>query len=929
VGVAAVGGGLVRSAEWRQVRGFAEGARAAPAALAIQGEAGAGKSTLWRAGIRAAVDTGYRLLRSEPSASETDLSFAGLSDILVDALPLVAGQIPGPQREALEIALLLRPAGDEPPTARAVGLAVLAALRGCLAAGPVLVAIDDVQWLDEASLEALAFAFRRIPAGPLSVMVAARTEAVADPLTVGAPPPPRGWRELLTALPPAEVIDLAPLDMWQIQNLLPRTVTAAQARLVARQSRGNPFWAMEISAGLDSAESPVPPLARTLTDRLSRSLSADAACALAAVAAAGRMGVREALAILGDVDDPAAALDAAVLAGVVVETAGRLSVAHPLIGAAAVESLPPGRRAELYRRLANASSNPERFAHFTALAAGPGPDSAVADALDAAAAAAHARAANAAAAQFAAQAVLFTPESDEAALVRRRIRAGGLLFLAGDPQRSLEHMELIDIHRLSTEDLERALPLLVDMAELVRGAPAATAIIDQAVDAAGSDPRRRALVLALASDNVYGPPGRRAAAIEAISCAEAVGPPATSALHRALINLFVAKLIAAEGFDAELLGRAGSLEVDLPELRLHDTADLHRGLWSRFVEDLDTARVALHRCIARARDAGDDFPLWIFLSYLAATEELAGDYAAADVALEAAEAAATWHNWPPSPWHLEPRCELLIAAGDLNGALRIAGETLPDDDSVTLAARYKGACVRGKVSAWRGDPAATVLHLERAARHAKQLEFADPGVRDQLDSYLAEAYVAVGRPHEARQISAWLGELGGRMGRPALTGSAHRIDALVSAAAGDLDASAEEAQAAVAAHRASLLRPELARSLLVLGRIERRRKARKQSRDALRRAYELAAEIGHQPLLAEIERELPRVAAERSGTELTATERRVADLIAGGATNRDAAAALFVSVRTIETHVASIYRKLGVRTRAELAQRHRPGHTAQ
>ena len=108
---------------------------------------------------------------------------------------------------------------------------------------------------------------------------------------------------------------------------------------------------------------------------------------------------------------------------------------------------------------------------------------------------------------------------------------------------------------------------------------------------------------------------------------------------------------------------------------------------------------------------------------------------------------------------------------------------------------------------------------------------------------------------------------------------------------------------------------------LVLARIERRRKARKQSRDALSRARELAAEIGHKPLLAEIEQELPRIAPTRSGGELTATEQRVADLIAAGATNRDAAAELFVSVRTVETHVASIYRKLGVRTRAELARK--------
>ena len=111
------------------------------------------------------------------------------------------------------------------------------------------------------------------------------------------------------------------------------------------------------------------------------------------VAAAGRIGLRDALAVLDQLDDPAAAVDEAVLAGVVVETGDRLSGAHPLIAAAAVESLPPGRRAQLYRRLAGASPSPERYAHFTALAAGPGPDSAVAEALDAAATAAHARAA--------------------------------------------------------------------------------------------------------------------------------------------------------------------------------------------------------------------------------------------------------------------------------------------------------------------------------------------------------------------------------------------------------------------------------------------------------------------------------------------------------------------------------------------------------
>ena len=928
MGVAAVGGNLVRTAEWHRVRDFAHEVRASPAALAIQGEAGAGKSTLWRAGLEAAAAAGHLLLRSEPSASETDLSFAGLADLLSGVLPRVAEQIPAPQREALEVALLLRVAGDEPPTAHAIGLALLTALRACVSEGPVVVAVDDVQWLDQASLDALAFSLRRVASGPLSLLVAARTEAVADPLTAGAPPPSRAWQALLDAVPAAEVIDLAPLDMWQVQNLLPKAVTAAQARLVARQSRGNPFWAIQVSASLDSAQTEVPPLARTLTDRLSRSLSAGAAAALAVVAAAGRIGVPEALTVLDHLEDPATALDEAVLAGVVVESGDRLSAAHPLIGAVAVESLPPGRRAQLYRRLAGASSNPERYAHFTTLAAGPGPDGAVAEALDAAAAAAHARGGNAAAAQFATQSLLFTPESDEDGLVRRRIRAAELLYLAGDLERSLEHLKPLDTGQLATADLERALPLLLDLTDFLQGTAEATAIVVHAVGAAGAeeaDPRRRALVLALASDVVYGiPGGKRAAAIEAISCAEAAGTAANAALHRALVNLFIAKVTAAEGLDTGLLDRAAGLEASLPPTRLHDSADSHRG-WSRYTEDLDTARATLHRSRARARDIGEDLAVATFSHFLATTEVLGGDYAAAAAAVDAADAAAAWYDWPPHPWHVEPRCELLIRDGDLDSAVGLVDRSLPGDADATIpariTARFMGACLRGKVSAWRGDHAATVRHLERAARCAEQLDWADPGVRCRLDIPLAEAYVAVGRPGDARRISAWLADLGERLGRPALTGDAHRIEALAAAAAGDLDGAAESARAAVAAHGSSPLRLELARSLLVLGQIERRRKARGQSRDALRRAHELAAELGHRSLLAEIERELPRVAAARSGAELTATERRVADLIAAGATNRDAAAALFVSVRTIETHVASIYRKLGVRTRAELARR--------
>jgi DNA-binding CsgD family transcriptional regulator len=859
------------------------------------------------------------VLRTEPLAADADMSFAGLSDLLAGVLPDVAAAIPAPQLESLEVALLLRPSGDQPPTAHAIGLAVLAALRACASQAPLLVAVDDVQWLDDASIEALAFAFRRVTDGPLAVLLAARTAAWADPLTAGLPPPPSRWQQLLTAVRATEVIDLAPLDMWQIQNLLPDAVTAATAREVARQSRGNPFWAKEIVASLDSGASTVPPLAASLTERLSRTLTAAAAEALALVAAAGRMRLAEAVAMLSQLEDPAAAIDAAVLARVLVETGDRIAVSHPLIAAAAVDALPPGRRGRLYRQLADTSTDPERRGHFAALAAGTRTDPSVAVVLDAAAAAAHARAGNAAAAQFAVQAVSFTPATEQAALVHRKIRAAELLFLAGQVQPSLAQLEGLDIARLSTPDLERALPMLLDMAHLVHGAAAATGIIAQAVDGASDEPRRRALVFALASDYAYGIHGRRrSAAAEAISCAEAAGAVALPALHRALINLAVAQVYAAEGLNTSLLDRAARLEASLPAVQLHDTADLHRGIWSAFLDDLDTARVALGRCVERARASGDDYPLSVFLSYLATVEVLAGDFAAAATVVDAEHAVAQWHNWPLTVWHLRPRSELLIAAADLDGAVQLADTYLPDYESVTIEARFGGACVRGKVSAWRGEPDEAIRHLERATRHADQMEWVDPGLRARIDPELAAAYVAVGRLEDAQRIASWLRDVGERLNRPAVAGDAARIDALVQAQTGDLDAAAQSARAAVAAHGVAPLRLELARSLLALGRIERRRRARKEARSALQRALQLATECGHRPLAAQIEHELPRLAVTRSGSDLTATEQRVADLISTGATNRDVAAALFVSVRTVETHVASIYRKLGVRTRIEL-----------
>jgi DNA-binding CsgD family transcriptional regulator len=351
---------------------------------------------------------------------------------------------------------------------------------------------------------------------------------------------------------------------------------------------------------------------------------------------------------------------------------------------------------------------------------------------------------------------------------------------------------------------------------------------------------------------------------------------------------------------------------------LMSTADFSRGLWSRNIEDVDTARSSMQRSIARARATDEDWGLSVSLSYLAAIDELAGEYGAVSALLDEADDVAAWHDWPVNQWRLLPRLEWLIALGRLDEAVSLVDQCLPDREDRPADERFVGALVRGQVSAWRGDAEGAIRHLEKAAWCADQFDWTDPGSRYLLDVQLAEAYVTVGRTTEAEHISVWLREIGLRLNRPVLIGDAARIDALSAAAQGDLDAAEVWAQAAVAAHEASPVPLELARSLLVLGRIERRRRSRRESGVALRRAAAIATEMGHRPLLDQISQEQPRVIAARSVTDLTDAEQRVAGQIADGATSREAATALFISVRTVETHVASIYRKLGVRRRSEL-----------
>src|SRR3954452_17072273 len=149
-----------REPEGEAVEAFLDGARPGVAALAIVGEPGIGKTRLWWHAHGAALARGATVLVARPAQSEAELSFAGLADLLVGARPIVA-RLPAPQRSALDAALL-ESSVRQAPQRRVVGMALLSVFRALSAEGEVVVAVDDVQWLDRPSALALEFALRRV-----------------------------------------------------------------------------------------------------------------------------------------------------------------------------------------------------------------------------------------------------------------------------------------------------------------------------------------------------------------------------------------------------------------------------------------------------------------------------------------------------------------------------------------------------------------------------------------------------------------------------------------------------------------------------------------------------------------------------------------------------------------------------------------------
>lgn len=477
-----------------------------PSALLITGEAGIGKSTLWGLGIAAAVSSDQTVLSTRTAQSEAELSFTGLGDLLDRVADGVFAGLPGVQRDALDAALL-RGSASASPNPRLIGAALLAVLRTLAASAPVLIAIDDLQWLDSASTDALAFALRRLADEPIRLLGSVRTFSALAPYAdstggaVDALPAalPSGSVERIV-LPPLHGGELGEL----IESRLSLVLSPPMLRELYERTGGNPFWALEVARAVVAAGSagglPVPESLATSVDRRLRGLPAAARTALLVVAALSHPSVALASrALSGQVDDARAAVDAAVDAGVLDEIGGRLHPAHPLLASVAVHGLPPGRRSDLHRLLANVVDDPEQRARHLALATNGEPDAEVAADVDAGVAAARTRGAARAAAELADVAIALTPPECTTDRAARQLAAAELRYSAGEsrPAEALARQAAAD----GTRPVQvAALCLLALISYFLEGSGPARTHLDQAVRAAGDDPIDRARTLAALAD---------------------------------------------------------------------------------------------------------------------------------------------------------------------------------------------------------------------------------------------------------------------------------------------------------------------------------------------------------------------------------------------------------------------------------------------
>lgn len=878
-------------------------------ALVITGDAGIGKTTLWEAGLIVARQRGFRVLSTRASSAEAQLSFAGLIDLLDEVDRAELSRLPPPQLHALEVALLRTAPSGTGPESGAIALGLLNVLRGLATERPLLIAVDDVPWLDSPSAAALVFAARRLQ-GNATILLLARRPGRSSPLEQAIGP-----RELTR-------LEMGPLSYGAIRRMLSERLGLALPRHILRRlvdtTLGNPLFALELGRELAERGAPPPEDDLPLPDAIESLLGTR----VARLPASTRMLL---LATALSADPTTSQLDAivgsqavadAIDAGVLVLDDGRARASHPLLAAAAKKRSRTSARRKLHLELAALVSDEELRARHLALAAA-GPDDALAAIVADAASAASARGARDEAVELAEHALRLTPpESGER--IARLLELAEHLTLTGRETRLRELLtpELDSLPRGAAR--ARAHFLLADTAshvdECMRHLECALSEDPDDRALRARTVARRSMYLAVASVDRL--PTADLGAHEALSDARALGPEVELDVLHALAWT---SILRGRPID-DLRERFRALSAGGAFLLFSvDRAAGARLAWRGNVHE---ARGLFRQLAALADERGEATSYVVLRHHLCELELRAGDWEAASLLLD------EWRHSGDRDLLVGPaylRSVALLAAGrgapdEVEQAARVIDET---DTSGLRWSLLEARRARGIAALLVHEPQRALENLRPVWDHTERAGVNDVGAFPVAPD-LVEALAESGAQDDAYAVLDRLQRLADEQRHPWGLATAQRCAGLLSLMHGSYNPEAAAALEAAAGKYTELgLRFDAGRAMLVLGRAQRRHRKWAAARGSLERAVAVFDEIGSPGWAEEARSELSRVGARRprpSG-HLTPTEQRVAELAAQGLSNKQIAQSLFVTVNTVEVHLSHAYAKLGIRSRAQLAAR--------
>jgi DNA-binding CsgD family transcriptional regulator len=891
-----------REDELELLESFLREQRAAPAALVLEGEAGIGKSTLWGAGVEHAYELGINVLRSRPAEAERSLPHAGLGDLLELLADDVFSRMAPPRREMLRSALLLSEAPTRQVDRRTLAVAVRSALELLAEAAPVLIAIDDVQWLDRSTAATLSFALRRL-SGRVSLLVARRAETE------------RGASQFPFELEDVRVVAVGPLSLRALHRLLrerlDHPVTRQPLLRIHERSGGNPFYALELASHLavEGDADPLRPLTvpgtleQLLRARIGR-LPARTREGLELLSALGTAPVQ----LLERAGVSADALAPAVTSHVAEIDDGIVRFAHPLLASLFYGEL--GERcAAVHAQLVDLVDDPPAKARHLALARST-PDEDVARAVEAAALVAWHRGAHAAAAELVERALRLTPETAAVERPRRLLEAARAHQAAGDWPRARALVQDLLRSEHAGDLAGEALLLLAELEPIDRQ----IALLERALDDAVARPALRAEIhcrLAWAARFARG----RTHARTALALAEELQD-----------DQLRARAGAVDSILGWFLGE-GDQERDSSALRPDFVSaiggqqlvqEATQALVNTFAPVATRERVrslleAEHEEWRERDEPRGAHALWglAWLEFWSGEWEQATAHAAEahDIAIQYALERPQDHL-PISVVQVH-RGRLDAARSHTERALALALEQFGFHPPQHLA-------VLGLAEQWGGDLFTGLRYLEDAERRALELGWHEPSLRWWVGD-LVEALLAAGRSREAVSMVARWEEDARRVGREWVLPHVGRCRGLLASAAGDHAAGETLIEEAVTRH-AELGDPYgRARAQLALGAVRRRARQKRSAREAIESALAGFEALDALTWIEAARSELGRIGGRTHERGLTSAERRVALLVAEGRTNREVAAELFLAERTVASHLTHIYAKLGVGTRTQLA----------